>query len=354
MTSETLNIEGSMKTNTPQGRLQGYIRNRIAGLIFGRYELEKLAHNYMTKQETYIKGIEIIHWGEIIYLILIFLIILNIAVSFYIAPFLIVFSIIYVPILLLVATELELIMLTDERVLIEKRTLIEKITRTQQFQSISLDQIAMISYARAPPNILLVLLAGAGLIFSFLPYTVNVLDLIQIDIVIITVIPVLLFLPFLYLLWFGLRLTKRSIELSVIGLSQPIGIGRIKGAPVWFLTELQSLITERIHHIYHEDVKESVDKFDLEMKEFPLQFSSLVKDLVKEVGDSIAKALLMQLDRESLDIQEIYNSLPSYTTEHLDTELGYLKSRTIIVYNPEKDQWELNRNYLHEEIQQGL
>ena len=161
--------------------------------------------------------------------------------------------------------------------------------------------------------------------------------------------------PFLYLVWFGLRLTKRSIELFVIGLPASIGIGRIKGAPVWFLIEVQNNITERIHHLHHGKVAGDVE---LDLQEYPLQYSSLVIDLVKEAGDNIAKVLIMQIDQEALDIQEIYNNLPQYTTDHIDDELSYLKNKTILIYNREKDQWELNRKYkrthLHEEVQQGL
>ncbi|MHA2338477.1 MAG: hypothetical protein ACXACX_14320 [Candidatus Hodarchaeales archaeon] len=333
-------------------------RNRIAGFIFGRYQLENVAKNYMTKREKFIKSVEIIFWGEEVYLILGILIAINLIAGYFISPILLILILIYTPFLLLMGSELELIMLTDERVLIEKRTIIEKISRTQQFQAVALDQVAMINYSRAPVNLGLLIFTILGFIASLMPLVMNFYSEVQLESTLTLGIPILLFLPLLYLFWFALRLTKRSIELAVIGLSQPVGIGRKKGAPVWFMIELQKILTERIHHIYHEEIKDELDDVDVEMREFPLQFSSLVKDLVKEAGDSIAKALIMQLDQEALDVEEIYRTLPNYTTAHVDDELSYLKNKTIILYNSEKNQWELNRRYnrkyLHEESQQKL
>jgi hypothetical protein len=320
-----------------------------------KYQLENVAKNYMTKQEQYIKSIEIIFWGEEVYLILAFLLSVNLIAGYLISPILLLLILVYTPFLLLMGSELELVMLTDERVLIEKRTIIEKISRTQQFQSVALDQVAMINYSRAPVNLGLLLFTILGFLASIIPLVMNFYSEVQLDSTITLGIPILLFFPLLYLFWFALRLTKRSIELAVIGLPQTVGIGRTKGVPVWFMIELQKILTERIHHIYHEEVKDELDDVDVEMREFPLQFSSLVKDLVKEAGDSIAKALIMQLDQEVLDIEEIYRTLPNYTTAHIDDELSYLKNKTIILYNSEKDQWELNRRYkrkyLHEESQ---
>ena len=322
-------------------------RNRMAGFIFGRYNLKRIASDLKTEEEEYISGIEIIHFNELIYLITA-MIFIGSLLLFYLISFIFIILIIFLPFLIYIGMELELVMLTTERVLIEKRTIIEKLTRTQQLQTISVDQIAMITYGRSPLNYAALIIGLVGTIMSGIPFIVNNMELIKIDNVTLGIVIIFFLFPSIYLVWFGLRLYKRSIELSIIGLKKPVGIGRKKGAALWFYNDIQYMIFERIHHIFHQEP--NIQNVNLEVEEFPLEYSALVKDLLQELTSEISRNILLILDKSVLTKEQILEKSSQYSSREVEGCMVGLLKMNLITYEETNKNWALNRNLSSEEI----
>jgi hypothetical protein len=122
-------------------------RNRLIGFILGRYELEKESKKLLHTEEQFISGTEIVKYNESIYIlnILLFVVILLLAIT----NTLFIVFLMFIPLLFLFSNELELIILTNDRVIVIKRTILEKIFRIQNETSIPLDQIVILTYSRA-------------------------------------------------------------------------------------------------------------------------------------------------------------------------------------------------------------
>ena len=172
------------------------------------------------------------------------------------------------------ANELELVILTNERLLIEKRGVVEKLTRTEHLQIVNIDQISSISYSRAPVNYPTIIFSSVFIFLLLIPFFLGFTSVIPEINFLVEVIILIILAPFLYLFWWGLRLTKRSIVIQVIGLTKLVTIGEKKGAPIWFLKSFQEAVFERIHHTFHSqatgtDHKHIDEDSHLEITEYP-------------------------------------------------------------------------------------
>lgn len=314
------------------------IRNNITGAIFGKYNLDEQVTEYLVNDEEYISGLEIIEYNENLYLLSIIFAILSIGMSILYTPLFLLLILISLY-LIFISTELELVYLTSERLIIEKRTFVEKILKTNNVKSISVDQIAVVSFARAPfqlPSIII----GSVIIASV---TLDILfDIIGLN----TILAVFVLTLSLYLFWFGLRLAKRSIEISVIGVVESIGIGRKKGAPIWFLDELHQIIFERVHHTFHSGSE--ADSIDSSLQEFPLEYSGIVKELIKRINRPIQKKILQLLDESNLTKKVLESKLPKYSKVEIGEGMRQLRRKRYVFYNRSMNVWCLNREYIIE------
>jgi hypothetical protein len=304
------------------------LRNRLTGYIFGKYVLEKQIEGALIKGEEYISGIEIIFYDELMLILALFGSITSIVLGTIIDPL---FFLILIPITTLVyfSLEVELIYLTSERLIIERRTILEKLLKTSNIKSISLDQVAVISYSRAPfqyPSLFLSALGIITIILSII-YQVNVIP------ITIVLMPISL-----YLAYFGSRLTKRSIEISVIGVLKPFGVGRTKGAPLWFLNDLQNMIFERVHHTLHED-KEAQHVY-----ENPLKYSGRVKELLKLIKKPLQKKILQLLDENIMSKKHIVEQCVAYSKTEIDEAMRLLRQKRYIYYHRGMKKWCLDKS----------
>lgn len=304
------------------------LRSRLTGYIFGKYVLEKQIEGTLIKEEEYISGIEIIFYDEIMLLLALFGSITSIALGIIINTL---FFLILIPITTLVyfSLEVELIYLTSERLIIERRTILEKLLKTSNIKSISLDQVAVISYSRAPfqyPSLFLSAVGFITIIYSIVTNT----NVILISIVLLPIS--------LYLTYFGSRLTKRSIEISVIGVLRPFGIGRTKGAPLWFLNDLQNMIFERVHHTLHDD-EEGAD-----LHEHPLKYSGRVKELLKLIKKPLQKKILQLLDENIMSKEQIVEQCAEYSKTEIDEAMRLLRQKRYIYYHRGMKKWCLDKS----------
>ncbi len=310
------------------------LRGKITGFVFGKYNLQNEVENTLIKDEDYISGIEIIFYDEILLLLgfLSSLFVLYISIS--INP---IFLLILIPITIVIyfSLEVELTYLTNERLIIERRTILEKLLKTSNIKSISLDQVAVISYSRAPfqyPSLFFSAIGYVLIGYSIL-YDYNSVDI------------SLVLLPIsLYLSYFGFRLTKRSIEISVIGVQKPFGIGRVKGAPLWFLNDLQDMIFERVHHTFHDEESYNIH-------ENPLEYSGRLKDLVKNVNRPIQKKVLLLLDEKILSKKEIMDQLVKYSKREVDEALRQLRVMKYVFYHRSMKKWCLDKMSVIEDLE---
>jgi hypothetical protein len=144
----------------------------------------------------------------------------------------------------------------------------------------------------------------------------------------------------LYLVWFGLRLSKRSIELSIIGVTKPIGIGRRKGAPLWFLSDIQNTVFERIHHVFHEIDKGPITK----LSEFPLQYTTRGRELIGTAKKELHRQILELLDQENKTKIEIVDTCKEYSKAEIDEAMRQLRKMKFIFYDRKQNKWCINRD----------
>ena len=308
------------------------LRNRITGFLFGKYNVEKLGKSKLIHEEKYLSGVEIINYNEILIIISALLLVLTVFLNF-LSPW---YNLILIIAMLLIyfALDIELVMLTDERVIIEKRGVIEKITNIKNEVSLSLDQIAVFKYGRAPINIALLSFSLTSII------SITVLMIVVELQVVFIILNIILLITLLMLLWYSLRLNKRSIELSVIGVKTKISIGRNKGVPYWFMTDTQKTVFERIHHTVHEG-KHSGLKSDI--SEFPLQFSSRAKDYISQLDNIISQHIIKFLDQGDKTLDEIDKFCPEFDLEDIMIKLRVMRMKRYIDYDDEKHIWKMIR-----------
>lgn len=242
--------------------------------------------------------------------------------------------IIFFPIILLFSNELEMNILTNERIVIIKRTIFERFLRITNESSIALDDIVLIKYGRAPFN-------KNALYFSFTSFiTIFAIIILEyfykIDLLIETPIIILLLVVTTYLFWIGLRLSKRSLELTIIGVSESIGIGRTKGVPLWFIYEIQTLIFDSlpstINKISPEDYKKITDDILI-----PIQ------DLINATPFELHKKIISTINTKQIDISELYANLKEYPKNEINKAFKDLRKRKFIYFNRKTGKWILNR-----------
>lgn len=310
------------------------LRNRITGFFFGKYDLKSIAREKLVQKEKYVSGVEIINYNEMMIASSVLLFIMSIVAGAFFPPLFILLPISLFFIFL--SLDLELVMLTDERVILEKRGFVEKLLRVNNEISLSLDQIAVISYGRAPFNRPALLTSFLGIlplvIYSTLRDASNNFDL-------MILIP--LFIIFLYLGWWGLRLDKRSIELSIIGVLKNIGIGRNKGVPLWFLSDVQTRVFERIHHLFHEEKLKGVKA---DVQEYPLKYSGTAKHMINELHDPIHHHIIKFLDSENYTKKELNEHCTICQSIDMDEAIRHLRRKKFIYYDKSKKLWKLNRD----------
>lgn len=308
------------------------LRNRVTGFLFGKYNIEKLGKSKLIHEERYISGVEIINYNEIMIIISFVLLILTVFLNF-LSPWYNL-TLILPLILIYFSLDLELVMLTDERVIIEKRGVIEKITRIKNETSLSLDQIAVFKYGRAPVNIAL-------LAFTMISLTSITALLIVVELqVVFIVLNIILLIILLMLLWYSLRLNKRSIELSVIGVKTNIGIGRNKGVPYWFMSDTQETVFERIHHTVHEGKKSGLRS---DIREFPLQFSTRAKDYISQLDNILSQHIIKFLDHGDKTLEQIDEYCSEFDLEDIKIKLRVLRMKRYIDYDDENQIWKMIR-----------
>ncbi len=300
------------------------LRNKLTGIIFGKYDLKKIAKNKLVHDEKFVSGLEIIYYNEIMIFISIVIGLLSILFTF--KSLFAIIPLIISMYLIFLSLELELIFLTDERIIIEKRGILEKILNTQSELSLSLDQIAVLKYSRAPFHRQLLYISLIGLIINFI--IISVIS----DLLLILFLSAISFVLF-YMLWFGLRLNKRSIELSVIGINLPVGIGRSKGAPMSFLVDIQEMVFERIHHISHSDTDSGIK---YQVSEFPLQFSSKAKAIIEKLKDPFQQHLIKVIDQNNINIDGLYLHCHRFEKSVIDKTIQELKHKNLIVEKDDK------------------
>lgn len=310
------------------------LRNRITGFFFGKYDLENIVRDKLVQKEKYVSGVEIINYNEgmIASAVLLFVISIFAGAFFPLLFILIPLSLYFI----FLSLDLELVMLTDERIILEKRGFVEKLLRVNNEISLSLDQIAVISYGRAPFNRPALLTSFLGIIsltvYSTLRDASKYVDL-------ILIIP--LFIILLYLGWWGFRLGKRSIELSIIGVLKSVGIGRNKGVPLWFLSDVQTRVFERIHHIFHEEKLKGVKA---DVQEFPLKYSGVAKHMINELHDPIHHHIIKFLDSENYTKKELNKHCTMCQSVDMDEAIRHLRRKKYIFFDKSKKLWKLNRD----------
>lgn len=315
--------------------LRDKLRNRLTGYAFGKYNLEKQIEEILIKDEEYISGIEIIFYDEIMLLLAGIGSVLSILFGLIVSPIFFVF-LLPITVLVYLSLDVELVYLTSERLIIERRTILEKLLKTSNIKSISLDQVAVISYSRAPFQYPSLFLSGLGVITIIVSLIYDTFS---------TSFIILLLPISLYLAYFGFRLTKRSIEISVIGVQRPFGVGRTKGAPLVFLNDLQNTIFERVHHTFHED------EASQELHEYPLQYSGKVKELIKQIKKPVQQKILQFLDENVMSKNQIVEQLSTYSKVEIDEAMRQLREKRYIYYHRGMKKWCLDKRVVINELE---
>ncbi len=305
------------------------LRNRVTAFLFGKYNVNNIATELMIREEEFITSFENIYYDEVMLVSSVGIFLMGILLSVYLSPF---FLLLLLPPFLLVyfALELEIVFLTNERLFIEKKGIIEKILRVRNIQTVSLEQIAILQYRRAPINY-------PGLTFALVMLGLGILPPILVTNGLTILIAVPIVAVSLYLFWFSLRLSKRSIELNIIGVQNLMGIGRTKGAPMWFLKELQQLVFERIHHYEKAEYSNNSHRVLLE---YPLMYPEWVKDLIQKQPQEVEREMVRMLFEESGDFNSLVERCREFTPNQIEQALRKLKTRGIIYFS-DKKKWEI-------------
>ena len=309
--------------------MRAKLRNNLTGFFLGKYDVKEIAKETMIEREVYKTSFENIFYNEALIILSPVISIALIGLAIFYSPW-IIFALLIVPPMIFFALELELVFLSDERVFIERKGILEKLLNTRNVRTVSLEQIAIIAYKRAPVNRPLLLFGLIG-ISGLIALTFFV----ELYLIIIASITALIFL---YIIWFSLRLTKRSIELSVIGSLRDVGLGRTKGAPVSFLADLQELVFERIHH-YERHRADS--KALLNIEEFPLRHQGKVKEMVKMAENELQKRIIAKIALENQDINKLVKTLKIYSKVAVEEELLYLEKQSLIEKDELSSNWKI-------------
>lgn len=306
------------------------VRNFLTAYFFGKYDVRKIASGLLIKDEEFVSSFENIYYNEMLIFGSIFLGFLGIALSLFSVYFL---SLVLVGIIaIFFALELEIVFLSSERLFVEIRGIPEKLLKTRNVKSVSLEQIAILQYKRSPVN-------RPGLVFSALILLTGGVLISIVPSITITTLSVILFVLGGYFFVFSLRLNKRSIELSIIGVTQPIGIGRKKGAPIYFLNELQNLVFERIHHY---EMNSGVPNAERILTEFPLSYPSWLKEIIENRSSGTEMHVIRLLFEESCNFNRLAERSPNIERSNLEQALRKLKEEGIVYFSSETKTWIVN------------
>ncbi len=323
-------------------------RLRMLALLVGVYNLNNEARKLLIHEEKLVSATEIIYFSESLYLAAFIILVMTISVillgifnSTLFIPFIMITTLLALLFIGVVysATRVEMIFLTSERVVIKYLSILEKILRVKRELSLSIDQISIISYGRAPFNrgalglallgtltvSLMIFILANGLIDSFLA---------QMTVIIISILVILVVLR---LILFSLRLTRGVLELQTVGLTTPVQIGLDKGVPRSFIQEVHLAVLERVHHTLHHE-----DQEDIDIVEFPLESSKTLKNAFNQVKTSNEKKILKLLDQKPAQAEELCRNIPELSHEEIDEVLSILQEKNLIIYEVDEDVWKLS------------
>ena len=137
------------------------LRSKMLALTIGVYDLNEEAKKLLIHEEKLVSSAEIIYFFESLYIaafLLLFTLSLTIIIGILNPTLFLSFLVISAVLILLLlstvyfATRVEMIFLTSERVVVKHLSIIEKLLKVKRELSLSIDQISIISYGRAPFN----------------------------------------------------------------------------------------------------------------------------------------------------------------------------------------------------------
>ena len=142
----------------------------------------------------------------------------------------------------------------------------------------------------------------------------------------------------LYLFWIGLRLTRRSIELSLIGVPEQYGIGRSKGVPIWFVFDIQNLVFGKLRSSVPLLVKKEISQEEKD------QYYTSIQDLVDSTPIELHKKILIEINKRSQKKKQVIAKLASYSKNEINRSFTQLRKKRVIYFNPKTDTWAINKN----------
>ncbi|MFX0113790.1 MAG: hypothetical protein ACFFB3_04525 [Candidatus Hodarchaeota archaeon] len=315
-------------------------RNRLTGFLFGFYNLDKEVKGLLNEDEQYISGYQIVQFNESYYILGIFYIIIATVLAVLYSLFFLLLLLV-VPVFILFSYELELVFLTNDRLIIVKRRVLERLFRIQDETSIKLDQIVILSYSRAPlnRNALYACFLGVILIIAFVPAD----EILALPSYLPILVFFLLFFPLLYLFWQGLRLTKRSVELYIIGVPQPYGVGRTKGIPLWFVYDIQNLVLGFVHsslQLLTQKEKQLLNERD--------RYYEPIKEIIHAFPDEeqVQKEMLLLLNEKRRSKKELMKKTPTYSKNEFDRHFKALRKKRMIFFDKTTKTWAINRTLM--------
>ncbi|MFX0122394.1 MAG: hypothetical protein ACFFAE_02070 [Candidatus Hodarchaeota archaeon] len=301
----------------------------------GRYNLETESKRLLHKEEQFVSGTEIVKYNESIYILtLLFLLVILILTLFNSIFFLLV---LVTPIFLLFSNELELYILTNDRIIVVRRAIFEKLLKIQNETSIALDQIVILSYSRAPLNRNALYIGGIGIIG--IPLVIMNYEKIYLPEIIKFIIIIVLTILTLYLIWIGLRLTRRSVELSLIGVPEQFGVGRSKGVPIWFVFDIQNLIFGKLRSSIPLLVKK-----ETQTQKDKIEYYTSIQELVDSTPIELHKKILIELHKRSQTQKQVMTKLSSYSKSEINRSFSQLRKKRLIYFNRKTDTWAINKS----------
>ncbi|MHA1976609.1 MAG: hypothetical protein ACW98I_06915 [Candidatus Hodarchaeales archaeon] len=328
-------------------------RLKVLAIFIGVYDLNNEAKKILIHEEKLVSATEIIYFSESLYVIafiLLFSLLSTFLIGIYnVTLFIPVLGVILLFFFLIIgtiysATRVEMIFLTTERVVVKYLSILEKLLKVKRELSLSIDQISIISYGRAPFNRgVLVLTLIATLIDLFLFFILTdefTLSLILRMLILIS--SILLIFVIFRLVLFGLRLTRGVLELQAVGLPIPVQIGLDKGVPRSFIQEVHLAVLERVHHTLHHE-----DKRNLDIIEFPLESSSILKKALSQVETVDEEKILKLLDQKPSQAEELCRNIPELSHDQIDKVLSALQEKNLVIYEIDQDIWRLSEDDSH-------
>jgi hypothetical protein len=226
--------------------------------------------------------------------------------------------------------------LTNDRIIVVRRAILEKVLKIQNETSIALDQIVILSYSRAPLNRNALFACGIGIIS--IPLLILNHENIPLHEFLKYIIIIILSIITLYLFWTGLRLTRRSIELALIGVPEHYGIGRSKGVPIWFVFDIQNLVFGKLRSSVPLLVKKETSQGEKD------QYYTSIQDLVDSTPIELHKKILIELNKRSQTKKQVIAKLASYSKNEINRSFTQLRKKRIIYFNPKTDTWAINKS----------